>query len=598
MPLNQEQQAVANAILTSKNPITIIQGKAGTGKSYLVNSILPQLGKVQILCPTNLAKQVYRSADTMHHFFYGEFDNLDEGYQNPSGYDYVRSEQWFLPRIENVDTFVFDEISMVRSDTFEMMNKICQVAKRSSQPFGGIRVIAVGDMLQLPPIVEEEEVFKYLMNEYGGIYFFDSHIIRKELPNVAFYELHQSERQKGDRSFEKILDRFRNTDVQNDDSLLDTLNSRIVPLNQIPADVPYIASSNAEVHQVNTENLDKISGPEYCSRAVIVIKERNSDNTLTFDYEETYNLDTQKYHEVIMPSAFDGALKLKIGARVVCTSSHNARRIDGYINGDFGVITGYDGRILHVRLDRTGYTVKIERIDNYKHLMKYDSAKHELVREKTYYQRVTQFPVKLAYAFTIHKSQGQSYDRIVLDLRSHIFAPGQLYVALSRAKSLNGLFLTKAIANSDIIIDRAVPNFLSHFSRTEQHPLQNPVSIQKPAVYDRMELLIQNNEKTPSNVVILRTLESFILTYSKKQYKYAYLELQKIIEAIYAAFDTSKYVGQIDSIRNVEFSNMERTDKNICDEVLAIVFDIYSHVFMHPRTTVLDKPHPSFDTYN
>lgn len=596
MPLNREQQVVANAIMTSKAPITIIQGKAGTGKSYLVKSIVPQLGRVQILCPTNLAKQVYSAASTMHSFFFGEFDDLDEGYQNPQNYLYVRNPQWFLPKINSVDTFIFDEISMVRSDTFEMMNKICQVAKRSSQPFGGIRVIAVGDMMQLPPIVEEEEVYKYLMKEYGGIYFFDSHVIKRELLNVAFYELFQSERQKSDRSFEKILDRFRNTDVLNDETLLDTLNTRIVPLGQIPADVPYIASSNAEVHQVNTENLDKLNGPEYCSRAKIVIKERNSDNTLTFDYEESYNLDTQKFHEVIMPSAFDGELKIKIGARVVCTSSHNARRIDGYMNGDFGVITGYDGKILQVRLDRTGYTVRIERIDNYKYLMEYNSAKHELVRKKPYYQRVVQFPVKLAYAFTIHKSQGQSYDRIVLDLRSHIFAPGQLYVALSRAKSLNGLFLTKAIAYSDIIIDRAVTDFLSHFSRTEQHPEQSFENIQKPAVYERMESLIQYNEKTPSNVVILGTLKSFIHTYGKRQYKYAYLELQKIIEAIYAAFDTSKYVNQIAAIRNVEFSDMEHTDKNICDEVLAIVFDIYSHVFMHPRTTVLDKPHPSFDT--
>lgn len=595
MPLNQEQQAVADAILTSRNPITIIQGKAGTGKSYLVRSIVPQLGRVQILCPTNLAKQVYPAASTMHSFFYGEFDNLDEGYQNPNGYDYVRSEQWFLPKIANVDTFIFDEISMVRSDTFEMMNKICQVAKRSSQPFGGIRVIAVGDMMQLPPIVEEEEVYKYLMKEYGGIYFFNSHIIRKELPNVAFYELFQSERQKSDRSFEKILDRFRNVDVQNDDTLLDTLNTRIVPLGQIPADVPYIASSNAEVHQVNTENLDKLNGPEYCSRAKIVIKERNSDNTLTFDYEESYNLDTQKFHEVIMPSAFDGELKFKIGARVVCTSSHNARRIDGYINGDFGVITGYDGRVLQVRLDRTGYTVRIERIDNYKYLMEYNSAKHELVRKKPYYQRIVQFPVKLAYAFTIHKSQGQSYDRIVLDLRSHIFAPGQLYVALSRAKSLNGLFLTKAIAYSDIIVDRSVSDFLNRFSNNKDDANGQISPVTMPREYETFEMLIRGCEPNPTNKMILETLKSYAHTYGRRLYKYAYIELQKVVEAMFAAYDTSAFGNQIAAIRNVEFHDMEKTDKNICDEVFSIVSNIYKHVYTHPRATILDKPHPSFE---
>ena len=597
MPLNQEQQAVANAILTSINPITIIQGKAGTGKSYLVKSIIPQLGRVQILCPTNLAKQVYPYASTMHSFFYGEFDDLDEGYQNPNEYWSVKSERRFLPKINSVDTFVFDEISMVRVDTFEMMNKICQVARNSSKPFGGIRVIAVGDMMQLPPIIEEEEVYKYLVKEYGGIYFFDSHVIKKEKHNIAYYELKQSERHKGDPEYEKILDRFRTINAQNDEHLLDVLNTRIVANNSIPANIPYIASSNAEVHQVNSDNLDLIKGIEHRVRAEITIKEKMSDETLTFEYEDSYNLDTTKYHEIIMPSAFDGELLFKVGARVVCTASHNAKRIDGYINGDFGIITGYNGQAIDVRLDRTGYTVKIERLTNYKYLMEYDNVQHELKRQEHYYQRVVQFPIKLAYAFTIHKSQGQTYDSIVLDLRSHIFAPGQLYVALSRAKSLSGLYLTKAIAYSDIIVDHSVSNFLSHFSKQEAKTINKEESVLISRVYDNFEMLVANSNTTPTNIVILHTLSSFAHSYVKKQYKYAYLEAQKIIEAIFSAYDTSQYGNQIAAIRNVEFRDMERTDKNICDEVLSIVSNIYSHVYMHPRTTVIDKPHPSFDNF-
>lgn len=594
MSLNQEQQAIADAILIGNSPITIIQGKAGTGKSFLIKALAKLLGRCQILCPTNLAKLVYQNAQTIHSFFYGEFDNLDEGFQNPIAYTMCRSGNWFLQKISGIKALIFDEISMVRADTFEMINKICQIALKSNEPFGGIRVIVVGDLLQLPPIVEDDEVMKYLDKEYGGIYFFNSHIIQQQLNDIAFFELKKSVRHNGDLNYEKLLDRFRTSNAQYDVQILDQLNTRIVSESKMPQNVPYIASSNAEVSAVNQVNLAKLPGNEWISNAHISIRERNTGNSyITFEFKKDFCLDTNKYFEVEMPSQFEGEFRFKVGARVMCTSSYKKA---GYINGDFGTVTGVNDHGIQVLLDRTKETVIIVPNTHYKYKMVYDEKKHELRREKHYFQKIIQFPLKLAYAFTIHKSQGQTYDQIILDLNSHIFAPGQLYVALSRVRSLSGLYLTKAISFSDIIIDHRVTSFLNNYGRRNISELPQTTMIEDKYPMSKAFLEITNLVNSqlydnPYNILIYNTLNCYKSSYIRQYYRYAYLELQKTLDAIVSAYNTDDYDDKIADIRNIEFSEIPTADKNACDEVVCIVNDVYKHVWHYPRNTLSDKPH-------
>ncbi len=181
-----------------------------------------------MLTPTNLAAKLYVFGRTLHSFFYPCFDDLNEGYQNPANVTEA-STVGFRGTLENVRMLVIDEISMVRADTFEMMHEICRVAMGNDRPFGGIPVVVVGDMFQLPPIVASEAEYAYLMKEYGGIYFFNSHVIQDNIDKIRLFELNKSYRQQNDEQFSEILDAFRQPlSSQQKIELLQKLNTRVV----------------------------------------------------------------------------------------------------------------------------------------------------------------------------------------------------------------------------------------------------------------------------------------------------------------------------------------------------------------------------------
>lgn len=594
-PVSSTQKDIMDHLLCNPNGITFVHGKAGSGKSYLIRIIEKQITGCQVLTPTNLAANLYSRAKTIHSFFYKCFDSIDEGYQNPNNVTETSTIGFYA--LDRVSMLIFDEISMVRSDTFEMMHKICKTVKNNDLPFGGIPVVIVGDLFQLPPIVSTNAENEYLRKEYGGIYFFNSHVIQKNIENIKLFELTKSYRQQNDTNYLQILDAFRkplsNTEKL---SLINKLNTRVQT--NLPDKAIYITSSNEQVCSVNTQKLALLPGETKMLDAVYTIRLRDESDYIVLKHSDLPS--KKNIHPIVVPSSCEGQLSFKIGARVVlCKSS----KWWGYNNGDLGVIIDFDGKSFSIKKDIDGSIVKCphpndkyksNQMVNYRYEMEYDEVAHKLQSKKPFVQRTVQFPIKLAYAFTIHKAQGQTYDEIVLDLSSHIFAPGQLYVALSRVKSLDGLHLTKPIAFSDIISDTEVFKFLFQL-RLLNNASNNPILIRpKNSIISPLcKSFVSYIDLHESEPRIAQFLKYIITCYSDlataNQTNLAARELLKIVDTICANYETSAYNDILLELS----SNLK--DIEHCKTLFNTIFEIYTTVLKGSRKQLVRDKNFSFN---
>lgn len=424
----------AEKLIAETDNSVFLTGKAGTGKSTFLRHMARRLDKsFAIVAPTGIAAINVRGV-TIHSLFqlpFGPILPYDERIRS------MRFNPDKLQVLQELEVLIIDEISMVRADTLDAMDKVLRLArKRLHLPFGGVQLLMVGDLLQLEPVMSRDEK-PLLLGSYETPFFFSADVIREmDLINIELTTVYRQE----DPDFVALLNSIRNASAG--PAELNRINDRMYFGDALTADdfVITLATTRRKVDFINEGQLSAIDRPLHTFEGKI---------------EGDFPLGQ-------LPT--DRKLQLKEGAQVmfVKNDSGEFRR---WANGTLGMVESIDEDGVKVRLESgRSYTIKQVSWDNisYEHDAESGRIKEKIVG--TY----TQLPVKLAWAITIHKSQGLTFEKIILDMGRGAFAAGQLYVALSRCTSLNGIFLRTEIRPSDMIIRDEVLSFYERNNDMQQ----------------------------------------------------------------------------------------------------------------------------------
>lgn len=414
--LSTQQQQLFDRIENTRNNI-FVTGKAGTGKSSLLHYFKQKTKKnIVVIAPTGIAA-INVGGQTIHSLFQLPHSFIDK--------NSLHLDPRISTLLKELDTIVIDEISMVRCDVMEGIDILLRKARSSAEPFGGVQMVLFGDLYQLPPVVESRELHAYFSVTNGGFYFFNADVWAET--KLEMYELDTIFRQKDD-DFKEILNAIRKGEVDND--LLRTLNYRVDL--DFPNDGTIILTpTNNSVHYINQQQLQRI-------------------HHKVFEYQATIE---GKMESGAFPT--DEILTLKKGAQVMMIKNDKDKR---WVNGSLGLVENLSATEIKVRIEGVTYSVPKETWNKIRYTYNPGTGKIE----EEIISSFTQFPVKLAWAVTIHKSQGQTFDSVILDMGYGAFAHGQTYVALSRCRTLRRLYLTKEIRRQDIIIDPTIINFMNN----------------------------------------------------------------------------------------------------------------------------------------
>lgn len=422
------QQVQAYELIANTNTSFFLTGRAGTGKTTFLRNVQKMVDKQFItLAPTGIAA-ILAEGETIHSFFGlprevcapGTFGNM---YENRS------------QALLHADTIIIDEVSMVRCDIIDAIDRTMRKALCTTIPFGGKQVVFVGDMFQLPPVVKhgaEREMMKdiYHTNEF---FFYKARAIqRMPLVKIEFQQVYRQD----DKAFLSILEHVRLNKVTPED--LAMINSRVGKPTAKDGMVVTLTAINQTADAINQQRLSEINAEEHTYEGII---EGKFDEN-RFPVEKT--------------------LKLKIGAQVMFTRNDMQKR---WANGTIAKVTNLNSKQISVTLD-SGETYVVPTYS-------WDSVSYEYDRKQRKMSKkingtFTQFPLKLAWAITVHKSQGMTFDKLSIDLSKRMFAAGQLYVALSRVRSLDGLYLSQNIAPQYGNTSREVLSFANGYNDNQQ----------------------------------------------------------------------------------------------------------------------------------
>ena len=423
---NVEQQKAFD-LVANTNTCLFITGKAGTGKTTFIKRIQKEVNKnFLVLAPTGIAA-IAVGGQTMHSFFGFPFQTI-----GPHTRLDVLPEKKAL--LNEVDTIIVDEASMVRSDMVDGMDRYLRMAFETNMAFGGKQVVFVGDLFQLPPVVKQGSADAEMLRDlYGpGLPFFYKAFVlkRMNLPKIEFQKVYR----QSDEDFLTILNKMRNGEVKSEDLAL--LNEHVGTEENNEDFSVTLTSFNYMAEKINEQKLNEIEEEEFLYRAEIKDEFKNND------------------------APVPEVLRLKVGAQVIfCRNNPNS----GYMNGTIAKVSALEENKILVRLENGGeievYKVSWENVQS-----QYNRDTRKM--ESTIIGSFTQYPIKLAWAITIHKSQGMTFDRMHFDLSRGTFQAGQAYVAISRMRSLEGLTLSHPIMPHHIMQNPEVRAFANSFNDT------------------------------------------------------------------------------------------------------------------------------------